>query len=71
MWSTFSDGRSINAELYSKQPEWVNEVLVHIYPALGNRKRIFLLDNALPHIIIITLNRTEELDGLELLIKAA
>jgi histone-lysine N-methyltransferase SETMAR len=61
-------GRTINAEIYSQQLEKIYMVLLEKYPALVNRKHVLLQqDNARPHTAKKTLQKIEELDGIELL----
>jgi histone-lysine N-methyltransferase SETMAR len=58
----------INAELYSQQLKKMYTVLLEKYPALLNRKRVLLQqDNARPHTAKTTLQKIEELEGIELL----
>jgi histone-lysine N-methyltransferase SETMAR len=60
--------RTINAEVYSQQLEKMYTVLLEKYPALVNRKRVVLQqDNALPHTAKKSLQKIEELEGIELL----
>jgi hypothetical protein len=62
------DGRTINAEVYSQQLEKMYKVLLENYPALVNRKRVLLQqDNARPHTAKKTLQKIEDLEGIELL----
>jgi hypothetical protein len=62
------DGRTINAEVHSQQVEKMYTVLFEKYPALVNRKRVLLQqDNARPHTAKKTLQKMEELEGIELL----
>jgi hypothetical protein len=62
------DGRTINAEVYSQQLEKMYTVLLERYPELVNRKRALLQqDNARPHTAKKTLQKIEELEGIELL----
>jgi histone-lysine N-methyltransferase SETMAR len=62
------DGRTINAEVYSQQLEKMYTALLEKYPALVNRKRVlFQQDNARPHTAKKTLQKIEELKGIELL----
>jgi histone-lysine N-methyltransferase SETMAR len=62
------DGRTINAEVYSQQLEKMYTVLPENYPALVNRKRVLLQqDNASSHTAKETLQKIEELEGIELL----
>jgi histone-lysine N-methyltransferase SETMAR len=62
------DARMINAEVYSQQLEKMYTVLLEKYPALVNRKRVLLQqDNARLHTAKKTLQKIEELEGIELL----
>jgi histone-lysine N-methyltransferase SETMAR len=62
------DGRTINTEMYSQQLEKMYTVLLQKYPALVNRKRVLLQqDNARSHTAKKTLQKIEELEGIELL----
>jgi histone-lysine N-methyltransferase SETMAR len=62
------DGHTINAEVYSQQLEKMYTVLLVKYPALVNRKCVLLQqDNARPHMVKKTLQKIEELEGIELL----
>jgi hypothetical protein len=62
------DGHTINAEVYSQQLEKMYTILLEKYPALVNRKRVLLQqDNAHPHTAKKTLQKIEELEGIELL----
>jgi histone-lysine N-methyltransferase SETMAR len=62
------DGRTVNAEVYSQQLEKMYTVLFEKYPALVNRKSMLLQqDNARPHTAKKTLQKIEELEGIELL----
>jgi histone-lysine N-methyltransferase SETMAR len=62
------DGHSTNVEVYSQQLEKMYTVLLEKYPALVNRKRVLLQqDNASPHTAKKTLQKLEELEGIELL----
>jgi histone-lysine N-methyltransferase SETMAR len=62
------DGRTINAEVYSQQLEKMYSVLIEKYPALVNRKLVLLQqDNARPQTVKKTLQKIEELEGIELL----
>jgi histone-lysine N-methyltransferase SETMAR len=62
------DGRTINAEVYSQQLEKIYTVLLEKCPGLVNRKRVLLQkDNARPHTAKKTLQKIEELEGIELL----
>jgi histone-lysine N-methyltransferase SETMAR len=61
-------GSMINAEVYSQQLEKIYMVLLEKYPALVNQKHILLQqDNARPHTVKKTLQKIEELEGIELL----
>jgi histone-lysine N-methyltransferase SETMAR len=61
-------GRTINEELYSQQLEKMYTALVEKYPALVNRERVLLQqDKARPHTANKTLQKIEELEGIELL----
>jgi histone-lysine N-methyltransferase SETMAR len=63
-----TDGRTINAEVYSQQLEKMYTVLLKKYPALENRKCVLLQqDNARPHTAKKTLQKIKELEGIELL----
>jgi hypothetical protein len=54
--------------VYSQQSEKMYTVLFEKYPALVNRKRVLLQqDNARPHMAKKTLQKIEELEGIELL----
>jgi histone-lysine N-methyltransferase SETMAR len=62
------DGCTINAEVYSQQLEKMYTVLLEKYPALVNQKRVLLQqDNSHPHMAKKTLQKIEELEGIELL----
>jgi histone-lysine N-methyltransferase SETMAR len=62
------DGRAINAEVYSQQLEKMHTVLLEKYPVLVNRKRVLLQqDNARPHTAKKTLQKIEQLEGIEML----
>src|SRR4051812_47905942 len=62
------NGRAINAELYCQQLDRVYDKLKEKYPALVNRKRaLFQQDNAKPHTAKKTKEKSEELDGIEVL----
>jgi hypothetical protein len=62
------DGRTINAEVYSQQLEKMYTGLLEKYPVLVNRKLVLLQqDNARPHTVKKTLQKIEELEGIELL----
>jgi histone-lysine N-methyltransferase SETMAR len=62
------DSRTINAGVYSQQLQKMYTVLLEKYPALVNRKRVLLQqDNARPHTAKKTLQKIEELEGIELL----
>jgi hypothetical protein len=62
----------INAEVYSQQLEKMYTVLLEKYPELVNRKRVLLQqDNAGPHTAKKTLQKIEELEGIELLPRPA
>lgn len=62
------DGKSINADLYSQQLERIYAALQKKYPGLVNRKLGLLLqDNAKPHTAKKTIEKIEELEGIELL----
>jgi histone-lysine N-methyltransferase SETMAR len=53
-----TDGRTINAEVYSQQLEKMYTVLLEKYPALLNRKSVLLQqDNARPHMAKKTLQK--------------
>jgi histone-lysine N-methyltransferase SETMAR len=58
----------INVEVYSQQLEKMYTVLLKNYPALVNRKHVLLQqDNARPQTAKKTLQKIEELEGIELL----
>jgi histone-lysine N-methyltransferase SETMAR len=58
----------INAEVYSQQLEKMYTVLLEKDLPLVNRKRVLLRqDNARPHTAKKTLQKIEELEGIELL----
>jgi histone-lysine N-methyltransferase SETMAR len=58
----------INVEVYSQQFEKMYTVLIKKYPVLVNRQHVLLQqDNACPHIAKKTLQKIEELEGIELL----
>jgi hypothetical protein len=58
----------INEEVYSQQLEKMYTVLLEMYPALVNRKRVSLQqDNGRPHTAKKTLQKIEELEDIELL----
>jgi histone-lysine N-methyltransferase SETMAR len=62
------DVRTINAEIYSQQLEKMYTLLLEKYPALVNRKRVLLQqDKARPHTAKKTLQKIEELEGIELI----
>jgi histone-lysine N-methyltransferase SETMAR len=62
------DGHTIKMEVYSQQLEKMCTVLVEKYLALVNRKRVLLQqDNARPHTAKKTLQKIEELEGIELI----
>jgi histone-lysine N-methyltransferase SETMAR len=62
------DGRTINADMYSQQLDKMYTVLLEKYPALVNRKRVLLQqDKTRPHTAKKTLQKMEELEGIELL----
>jgi histone-lysine N-methyltransferase SETMAR len=62
------DGRTFNAEVYSQQTQKMYTVLLEKYLALVNRKCVLLQqDNARPHTVKKTLQKVEELEGIELL----
>jgi histone-lysine N-methyltransferase SETMAR len=62
------DGRTINAEVYSKKLEKIYTALLEKYPSLVNRKLVLLQqDNTRPHMAKKTLHKIEELEGIELL----
>jgi histone-lysine N-methyltransferase SETMAR len=62
------EGCTINVEVYFQQLEKMYMVLVKKYPAPGNLKRMLLQkDNTFPHTVKKTLQRIEELEGIELL----
>jgi hypothetical protein len=62
------EGVTINVEVYSQQLEKMYTVLLEKYPALVNRKCMLLQqDNARPHTAKKTLQKIEELEGIELL----
>jgi histone-lysine N-methyltransferase SETMAR len=67
LWKSYyelvPDGRTINAGVYSQQLEKMYMVLVEKYPVLVNQKE----DNACPHMAKKTLQKIEELEGIELL----
>lgn len=62
-----SDGRSINADLYSEQLDRVYNILKGQYPAMINRERALLLHDGAPARALLTQAKIEELDGLEIL----
>ena len=67
-WELIPEGRAVDGNLYAKQLERVYDVLVKRYPALINRKRVFLQhDNAPAHKSKVVKSKLEELDGIELL----
>jgi hypothetical protein len=58
----------INVEVYFQQLEKMYMVLLEKYPALVNQKCVLLQqDNARPHTAKKTLQKIEELEGIELL----
>jgi histone-lysine N-methyltransferase SETMAR len=62
------DSHTINAGIYSQQLENMYMVLLEKYPVLVNRKCMLLQqDNAHPHTVKNTLQKIEELEGIELL----
>jgi histone-lysine N-methyltransferase SETMAR len=62
------DGCTTNTEVYSQQLEEMDTVLLEKYPAIENRKHVLLQqDNARPHMAKKTLQKIEELEGIELL----
>jgi hypothetical protein len=62
------DGSTTNAEVYSQELQKMYTVLLEKYPALVNRKRVLLRqNNARPHTAKKTLQKIEELEGIELL----
>jgi hypothetical protein len=62
------DGRTINAEVCSQQLEKMYTVLLEKYPSLVNRKSVLLQqDSPRPHTAKKTLQKIEELEGIELL----
>jgi histone-lysine N-methyltransferase SETMAR len=62
------DGRMINMEVYSQQLEKMYTVLLEKDPVLVNQKHVLLQqDNACSHMVKKTLQRIEELEGIELL----
>jgi histone-lysine N-methyltransferase SETMAR len=62
------NGRSINAALYSDQLERMYAKFKLKYPAIVNRNQTLLQqDNARPHTATLTLEKIQELGGIELL----
>jgi histone-lysine N-methyltransferase SETMAR len=61
------DGRTINAEVYSNKLEKIYTVLLEEYPALVNRKLVLLQQENAQHTAKKTLQKIEELEGIELL----
>jgi histone-lysine N-methyltransferase SETMAR len=62
------DDCMINAEVYSQQLEKLYMVLLKKYPALVKRRHVLLQqDNTRPHTAKKTLQKIEELEGIELL----
>jgi hypothetical protein len=60
------DGRTIKAKVYFQKMKKMYTVLLEKYPALVNRKRVLLQqDNARPHTAEKTLQKIEELEGIE------
>jgi histone-lysine N-methyltransferase SETMAR len=58
----------MNAEVYSQQLEKMYTGLLEKYPELANRKSMLLQpDNARPHTAKKTVQKIEELEGIELL----
>ena len=63
-----SNGRAVDAVLYSQQLERVHEILRRRYPALVNRNRVLLQkDNARYRISRKTMTKIQKLGGIELL----
>ena len=63
-----TDGRAVNAELYSEQLECVYNALKQRYPALIRRKRtLFQRNNAPAHRANLTKEKLDELDDVEVL----
>jgi histone-lysine N-methyltransferase SETMAR len=62
------DGQAVNAELYRQQLDRMYAALTRKYPALVNRSQVLLHhDNAPAHTARSTLDKLQELDGIELL----
>jgi histone-lysine N-methyltransferase SETMAR len=62
------DGRTINVEVYSQRLEKMYTILLEKYPALMNRNRLLLQqDNPRTYTAKKTLQKIEELEGIELL----
>ena len=67
-WKFVSNGRTVDADLYSHQLERVHEILRRRYPALVNRNRVFFQqDNAKPLTARTTTTKIQEFGEIQLL----